>query len=162
VDVRVESALRLDLREAFLLERLAERLLDELDPVDESGLLMLLRGFERPLQVVEDGEQLADEPLVRMGDEPLLFASGPLPVVLEVGLHALEKVEVLVPLRGDSREPVVGSRSCRLRLLDLRMSELLAHDFVAPSSSSMTSKSASSTTSSSAVEPPLPEACAPA
>ena len=71
---------------------------------------------------------------------------------------ALREVEVLVPLGRDARE-WVGSRSLGLRLLDLRLRELVAHDFVA-SSSSMTSKSASSTTSSSVLPPPSPEACA--
>ena len=79
---------------------------------------MPLGGLERPLEVVEDRQELADEPLVRVRDESLLLARGALAVVLEVGLDALREVEVLVPLgqRGLER---IGSRSLGLRLLDL-------------------------------------------
>ena len=144
---------------ALLRERAAQRLLDELDALDELRLLVPLGGLERPLQVVEDGEKLADEPLVRMRDQALLLARSALAVVLEVRLNALGEVEILVPLGRDGRERVVGSRSLGLRLLDLRVGELVAHDFAA-SSSSMTSKSASSTTSSSDALPPFPDGCA--
>ena len=146
--------------ESLLRERGPQRLLDELHALDELRLLVPFGGLERPLQVVEDGKKLADEPLVRMRDEALLLARGALAVVLEVRLDALGEVEILVPLGRDGRERVVGSRSLGLRLLDLRVGELVAHDLVA-SSSSMTSKSASSTTSSSeAALPPFPDGCA--
>jgi len=117
-----------------------------------------LGGLERPLEVVEDRKELADEPLVRVRDEPLLLADGTLSIVLEVGLDALGEIEVLVPLGGDRRQ-LVGSRSLGLRLLDVCLGELVGHDFAA-SSSSITSKSASSTTSSSVDAPPFPDACA--
>ena len=72
-------------------------------PVDERSLLVPLGGLERPLEVVEDRQELADEPLVRVRDQPLLVARGALAVVLEVGLDALGEGEVLVPLgRGDA------------------------------------------------------------
>src|SRR6185436_140211 len=160
VHVRVERPVRLDLDEPLLRERAAKGLLDESYAVQELRLLVLLAGLERALEAVEDRQQLAHEPLVRVGDEPLLVADSPLAVVLEVRLDALSKPEVLVAL-GDDLRDVVGSRSFTLRLLDVRLGELLAHDFVA-SSSSMTSKSASSTTSSSVADPPLPDVCAPA
>jgi hypothetical protein len=97
-----------------------------------------LGGLERALEVVEDGKELADEPLVRVGDQPLLIAKGALAVVLEVRLDTLRQSEILVSLRGNGRERVGGSRSLGPRLLDLRVGELVAHDFAA-SSSSMTS-----------------------
>ena len=109
MDVGIERAVGLDLGQPFLAERASERLLDELHAVDELRLLVALRSLERPLEVVEDREQLADEPLVRVRDESLLLTRRPLAVVLEVRLDALREVEVLVPLgRGDrlvGREP---------------------------------------------------------
>ena len=121
MDVRVERPVGVDLGEAFLRERGAQRLLDELHALDELRLLVPLGSLERPLEVVEDREKLAHEPLVRMRDETLLLANGALAIVLEVGLDALGEVEVLVPLGRDGRERVVGSRSLGLRLLDLRV-----------------------------------------
>ena len=159
MDVRIERAIGLDLGEPFLAQRSAQRLLDELHALDELRLLVPLGGLERPLEVVEDRQELADEPLVRVRDEPLLLARRALAVVLEVRLDALGEVEVLIPL-GQCGCERVGSRSLGLRLLDLlvdlRLGELVAHDFAA-SSSSMTSKSASSTTSSSATPSPFPD-----
>ena len=118
MDVRVELAVRLDLGEPFLAKRIPQRLLDELDALDELCLLMPLGSFERAFQVIENRQELADEPLVRMCDEPLLLARGALAVVLEVRLDALGEVEICVPLgqRGFER---IGSRSLGLRLLDL-------------------------------------------
>ena len=84
----------------------AQRLLDELHALDELRLLVPLGGFERPLEVVEDREQLADEPLVRVRDESLLLARGALAVVLEVRLDALREVEVRVALCDRSLERV--------------------------------------------------------
>jgi hypothetical protein len=55
--------------------------------------------LERALEVVEDRQELLDEPLVRVRDQPLLVADRALAVVLEVRLGALEQVEVLVALR---------------------------------------------------------------
>ena len=104
MNVRIESTLGLDLGETLLRERMPERLLDELDALDELRLLVPLGGLERALQVVEDRQQLADEPLVRMRDETLLLAGGALAVVLEVRLDALREVEVLVSL-GRRRPP---------------------------------------------------------
>ena len=153
------GAIGLDLGEPFLAQRSAQRLLDELHALDELRLLVPLGGLERPLEVVENRQQLADEPLVRVRDETLLLARGTLAVVLEVRLDALGEVEIRVTLGQRGRERV-GSRSLGLRLLDLLfhlcLGELVAHDFAA-SSSSITSKSASSTTSSSATPSPLPD-----
>jgi hypothetical protein len=66
-----------------------------------------LGGLECPLQIVEDRQQLAHQPLVRMRDETLLLTRRALPVVLEVRLDALRKVEVLVTFCLDSREALL-------------------------------------------------------
>ena len=156
VHVRVERTVRLDLDEPLLLQRRPERALDELHAVDERRLFVALRGLERPLQVIEHGKELPDEALVRVRDQALLVAGRPLAVVLEVGLHALQEAEILVPLGlqgGDALVVELGG----VGLDRLHPFLALRHDFVA-SSSSRTSKSASSTTSSSAAAP-LPVAC---
>ena len=74
-------------------------------------------------------------------DQLLLLARGPLAVVVELRLEALERVEVLVALPRHLGE--------RIRLLDRLLGpasglvpgpvRLVGHDFVAPSSSSITS-----------------------
>ena len=122
VDMRVERPVGLDLGKPLLAQRGPERLLDELHTLDEQCLLVPLGCLERPLEVVEDREKLADEPLVRMRDEPLLLTRGPLAVVLEVGLDALREVEVLVPLGSYGRESssgvgASGSDASRLTVL---------------------------------------------
>ncbi len=91
---------------------------------------------------------------MRARDQRLLVARGPLAVVLELRLKALEPVDELVALGGE----LVGL----LELLFLGVLDLLVHYEVFASSSSMTSYSPSSTTSSSEVGAPLPvgEACA--
>ena len=43
--------------------------MDEADAVLELRLLVLRRGLERPLEVVEHREELLDEPLVRARDQ---------------------------------------------------------------------------------------------
>src|SRR5215217_8098087 len=59
-------------------------------------LLTVLRGGECPFEVVDDGKQLADEsalcPLTRGGR----LTRGALPIVLEIRLNALGKLQVLV------------------------------------------------------------------
>ena len=102
-----------------LRERSAQRLLDELYALDELRLLVPLGSLERPLEVVEDRQELAHEPFVRMRDETLLLTNGALAVVLEVRLDALGEVEVLVALRDRATSSGLGSRSLGLRLLDL-------------------------------------------
>ncbi|HEU6446784.1 MAG TPA: nucleotide exchange factor GrpE, partial [Gaiellaceae bacterium] len=42
--------------------------------VHERSFLVTLGRLERPLEVVEHRQEVADEPLVRVGDEPLLVA----------------------------------------------------------------------------------------
>ncbi len=123
--VRVEPPVRLDLRQALALERLGEIAMDEPYAFLQLRLFVLLRRLKRPLQVVEHGQQLFDQPLVGPRDQALLVTRGPLAVVVEVGRDALEIGEVGVALG--------------LQLGDL-LSELLeGHDFLASSPSSTTS-----------------------
>ncbi len=97
--MRIEGTGRLDLPEPLLLERASQRAFDQADTLDEGRLLVPLGGLERPLEVVEHGEKLAHQPLVRMRNQALLIAGCALAVVLVVRLDALEVGEVLVPLR---------------------------------------------------------------
>ncbi len=117
---------------------------------------MRLRRLERPLQVVEHRQQLLDQPLVGPRDQACLVTRGPLAVVLEVGLDALEGVDELVALalerldlvrlrawsRGNLPVPPdplhlsAIADGLRLRLV---CSDLVAHYDVLASSSSMTS-----------------------
>jgi hypothetical protein len=182
VHVRVERSVGLDLDETLLLERVAKRTLHEPYTFDERSLLVPLGRFERPLEVVENGQELAHEPFVCMRDEALVLTRRPLAEVVEVRLDALGEREVLVASGldlGQSRGQV-GRRTLwlgatRSSWLASLLASLLGHvvcDLVddvvwSPggherlvSSSSMTSKSASSTTSSSdTAESPLPEGC---
>ena len=74
--------------------------MDEADALLELRLLVLLGRRERPLEIVEDRDELGDQPLVRELDVLLPLARRPLLVVLEVG--------------GEPQQPVV---TCLLRLL---------------------------------------------
>ena len=150
--VRVELALRLDGLHAVPLEQPRQRAVHEADTLFELRFLVLLGGVQRALEVVEDREELADQPLVGERDVLLPLASRPLLVVLEVG--------------GEPEQTVVLRHRLLLFLLDLfglfLLKVLLGHEVGA--SSSTTSYSPSSTTSSSeeavASPLPLPEACA--
>ena len=59
---------------------------------------MVLGRVERPLEVVEHGQELRDEPLGGPGREGLLVADRALAVVVEVGREPLQGGEVLVAL----------------------------------------------------------------
>ena len=128
--------------------------MDEPDALLELCLLVLLRRAQRALEVVEDRDQLRDQPLVRELDVLLPLARRPLLVVLEVG--------------GEPQQPVVLRSRLRFRLLLLLLLPLLLLDLLLAhevgASSSTTSYSPSSTTSSpeSDVVSPLPpaDACA--
>src|SRR2546423_2872921 len=143
VDVRVEAAVRLDLGEALAVERVLQLAVDEANAFLELCLLVLLRGGQRALQVVEHRQELLHEPLVGARDQALLVTRNPLAIVLEVGSDALEVVEQLVALG--------------LELAD-GLRPVFRHDVLASSSTT----SASSITSSSESGAPLPpsaEAC---
>ena len=70
----------------------------------ELRLLVLLGGLERPLQVVEHGQELLHDPLAGPRDQRFLVARGPLAVVVEVGLDALEGVDQLLVLGAERLE----------------------------------------------------------
>jgi hypothetical protein len=169
VHVRIEDPLRHDLLHALRDEGIGKRRARHLDALDDLGLLVVLCGIERALEVVEHGQQLGDEPLGCTRREGLLVADGPLAVVVEVRREPLQGREILVPLALDRRENSLGrfrlgrrlgrrggslvpltsvALGVAPRLGDGVGVELVAHALVAVSSS-MTSKSASSTTSSS-------------
>ena len=98
VDVRVEAAVRLDLRETLARQSIAQGPLHQTNALFELRLLVLFRGRERALEIVEHGQELLDEPLVGARDQALLIARDPLAVVLELGRDPLEVVQVLVTL----------------------------------------------------------------
>jgi hypothetical protein len=92
VDVGVEVAVRLDLREALLGESLLERSVDEADSILNASAFRITRvgdGFERPLEIVEHWEELLYETLVGARGQALLVARYPLAVVLEFGRDPL-------------------------------------------------------------------------
>ena len=156
------DALDSDLDEALPGEGVGERAVDQADAVLQRGRFVLGRRFERPLQVVEHGHEVLHEALGRARDQIAPIARRPLAVVVELGLQALQRVEVLVALARRLRQLVdrlldVGyaapppARRPRLRGHRLR-ARLVSH-------SSTTSYSASSTTSwssSSVCEAPSP------
>ncbi len=110
--------------------------MDEPDALLELRLLVLLGRLERALEVVEHGQELLHEPLAGPRDQALLVARGPLAVVVEVGLEALERVEI-----SSSFSLRSASSSVDLRLLEPRsvFSTSSGITSVFASSSSMTS-----------------------
>src|SRR5262249_15606713 len=104
------------------------------------------RSLYGTIQSVEHGQQLLDEPLVGPRDQALLVARNPLAVVVEVGRHPLEVVQVGVALGLERRY-----------LLLERELTLLGHEVLASSS---TTSASSITSSSESVDSPLPDACA--
>src|SRR5438445_4728527 len=102
VDVGVERlAVRLDARKARLLEDTQQLGVHELDAlahalrVRAAGRVEVL---QRELERVEHRQQLLDQAFGSPVDESGLLLDHALAVVLELGLHAPERVEVLVPL----------------------------------------------------------------
>ena len=93
MDVRIELAVGLDLDEALLGQRRAQLAMDEPNALLQAGLLVLLRGDERALEIVEDRQELLHEPLVGPHDQGRLVALHPLAVVVEVRGDPLEVVE---------------------------------------------------------------------
>src|SRR5262249_4692987 len=90
----------------------------------ELCLLVLARGLESTLEVVEHRQQLLQHPLRREPDELRLVALDALAVVLELGLQTPERVEILVALpprlleRGRLR-PLLGLRPLERLLFDV-------------------------------------------
>ena len=65
MDVRIELPVSLDRGDAVPLEQRRERAMDEADALLELRLLVLFRCGECPLEVVEDRQELSEEPRVR-------------------------------------------------------------------------------------------------
>ena len=78
--------------------------LDEPYALLDRGLLVLRDGVERAPEVVEHGQQLAHEPLVRTRDQVSLVAGRPLAEVVEVRGDATAGRQILVPLGGEGVE----------------------------------------------------------
>src|SRR5581483_4349034 len=150
VDVRVERAVGLDLPQAGAGEHVRERTVDEPDAVLELRLLVLLRRDQRPLEVVEHGQELLDERLARACGPGGALARGPLAEVVELGFQPPERVEVLVALAPKLRRGVSPLLVLRHRLGLGAFA--LRHEVGASSSTT----SASSITSSSEGSAPLP------
>ena len=119
----------------------------EPDALLQLRLLVLLGRCQRPLEIVEHGQELLHQPLVGPRDQALLVAQDPLAVVLELGGDALEVVQVLVPLRLERREPFLD------RVLR-GVSLVLVHEVFASSS---TTSASSITSSSESASSPLPD-----
>src|SRR2546423_4971015 len=157
--VRVEPGARVDLLHPVLLEQRRERAVRQTNALLELRFLMLRRGLERALEIVEDRQKVLHEPFVRERDELFPLAQRALAEVVEVGGRPLPAVDRLVALGFESGEAILAALPDRLLVSRL----LLLHQEVFASSST-TSYSPSSTTSSSAVDepfppPPPPEAC---
>ena len=88
----------LDLLEPLAAEQVGERPVHERDALLELRLLVLLGRLERPLEVVQDREQVLDEPLRGAGGRQLLVARDPLAVVVELRREPAQVVQVLVAL----------------------------------------------------------------
>ncbi len=102
--MRIERTARLDLDKALPDERVGERAVHEADALLEPGLLVVCRRLERTLEVVDDRQELLDEPLGGARDQVGLVALGPLAEVVELRLQTLKRVEVLVALARDLLE----------------------------------------------------------
>ena len=85
MDVRVELPVCRDELDAVPFEKRRERAVDEADAFLELRLLVRLGCGERPLEVVDDGKQLGEQPRVRERDVLLALARDALLVVVEVG-----------------------------------------------------------------------------
>ncbi len=98
VDMRVELPVGLDLREALLGQQIRQGAMHQPHPFLELRLFVLRRRLERAAEVVEDGNQLLDEALVRALAERRLLAGAALAEVVELRREPLQAVEELVAL----------------------------------------------------------------
>jgi hypothetical protein len=177
VHVRVELPLGRDLGETLPPERARQLPVHEPNALFERRFFVLLGGRQRAFQVVDDREQLLDEPLRGPGRKALLLARDPLAVVLELRREALEVVQVRLSLGLGGGEPLLKRLAfCATRfrithrlafrrvilghLVELLLCRIDRHYEVFASSSTI---SASSITSSSEVDAvpfvPAPAAC---
>ena len=113
--------------------------MDEADTLLELRLLMLGGSLERTLEVVEHGQQLVQQPLVRTLGQLRVLAGRPLAVVVEVGRQA--EVRVVRSRRGFLRRRLLDQFLAGIldRLLDLLDPLLVGHEVFATSNTSMTS-----------------------
>src|SRR2546423_10516285 len=111
--VRVEPGARVDLLDPVLLEQRRECAVRETNALLELRFLMLRRGLERALEIVEDRQEVLHEPFVRERDELLSLAQRALAEVVEVGRRPLPVVDRLVALGRESGETILAA------LLDL-------------------------------------------
>src|SRR5438105_5726254 len=91
----------------------------EADTFLQLRLLVLRRRLQRTTEVVEDRDQLLDEPLVRTLAQRELLARVPLAVVVELCREPLQAVEELIPLGLESLD--VETLPTLLFLGDLRL-----------------------------------------
>src|SRR5262249_12746857 len=85
-------------REAFLLEHVRKGAVHEANAVLEPRLLVLRGGFERAPEIVEDRDQLLDQPLVRTLRQRRVLARVAFAEVVELRREPLEPAEQLVAL----------------------------------------------------------------
>jgi hypothetical protein len=139
VDVRVEAAVRLDLLEPLPLQQVGQRPVHERDALLELRLLVLLGRLERPLEVVDYGQQLLHEALRGPGGRQLLIPRDAFAVVVELRREPAQVVEVLVrPLLGGrdlGAEVVLDDLRCFGLFRDDVVLEVLRHEDVFASSS---------------------------
>ena len=96
-----------DLLHPVAREEAGELAAHHLEPRHDLLALVAERG-DRALEVVHHGQQPADHLAGRAGGDALALAVVALAVVVELGLQALERVEVLVALGGQSLELLCG------------------------------------------------------
>ena len=156
--------------QALPLEQAAQRAVHERDALGDVLLVVHLEGVHRTLEVVEHGQQIADQPLARPLGQALLLARDALLVVVELGRHAAHAVEIAVAVglrlgepgrvrRSDDvdrlgrpgRRAGLGGRHVVGQGVVLASGVVLRHERVVVSESTI---SASSMTSSSGGAPP--------
>ena len=112
--VGIELAFGLDLGQPLLREQVGQRAMNKPDAVLDLPLFVLRRSLERTAEVIEDRDQLLDEPLVRTLGERRLLARVPLAEVVELGREPLQPVEELVAVSLESVDVDAGVRgACR-------------------------------------------------
>ena len=99
VQVRIEwQAERLDLGHALGLQQVAQLALDQAHPIDPALVGIGRDVLERAIEIVDHGQQLADQQRVGELREPLTLLVDPAPVVGEVGGSALQAAQVFIGL----------------------------------------------------------------
>ena len=111
VEMGIERGVQgLDLFAVMPLQDALQLLADEPETVEQSGVVgRIFRGRDRPLHVVQHGQQVAQQPQVRITQQFLQFPGGPLPIILQLGLQPQSPVPGLLQLGAGLRR-VVGPR----------------------------------------------------